>query len=117
LDLTDPFIINSARIAFLVGTLISWLILAVIYLRIQYKQDKTPIIVKESDIDPQKAAQANPMGQLFGSSEGYGRNVESTVYEYDRIQLRALIKSALMGPIITLFIHYKWVNYYYIPSQ
>jgi len=102
MDEKDPSTIFYIRATFVTSFAFSWLILALIYGRIQQRHDNTPFQLLESDIDP---SASSPLAMLTGDSE-QGKTVTSTHYEYDMTKLQSALKQSVMGFFIVLTLHW-----------
>jgi len=102
MDEKDPNTIFYVRATFVTSFAVSWLILALIYFRIQQRHDNTSFQLLESDIDPNASS---PLAMLTGDSE-QGKTITSTHYEYDMTKLQSALKQSVLGFFIVLGLHW-----------
>ncbi|KAJ3340245.1 hypothetical protein HDU93_007207 [Gonapodya sp. JEL0774] len=93
LDYTDPFILQTCRLAYAVSVTVQIGTLAYLHYRMSQKKDKTLLTLftpANSWLDePQKIT-------------------NTTVWEYDSDKFRELMQSMLLQIVMTLFIHIQW---------
>jgi len=81
------------------------LLVLIIMMRIKSVRDSRTVVVKETDL-----TEANPLASAFGgqSKDAKDKMTETTVMQYDNVKMQAILKSAIMGTLIPLAIHYYW---------
>eukprot|EP00615_Pteridomonas_danica_P013391 CAMPEP_0114342000 /NCGR_PEP_ID=MMETSP0101-20121206/9459_1 /TAXON_ID=38822 ORGANISM="Pteridomonas danica, Strain PT" /NCGR_SAMPLE_ID=MMETSP0101 /ASSEMBLY_ACC=CAM_ASM_000211 /LENGTH=126 /DNA_ID=CAMNT_0001475865 /DNA_START=54 /DNA_END=431 /DNA_ORIENTATION=- len=88
IDLT--IYLQELRIAFAVMVVFKFIMIGIMYMLSQSKEDKTKITVTEKGFD------------------GIDKTKEQTVNEYDSAAIIKSVGSSLFGLCITCGIHYKW---------
>jgi len=108
LDTTDETVIYYTRIMFVVGVLLSWSLLGLLYLRLISANDQTPFYCSEADLD--SSSSSSPLSSIWGQTEG-GKTVETNNRDYDLMKLKSLIPQSLITPCIIIILHLYWGYY------
>lgn len=101
-DLEDPAVIFWVRVAFALGSSLTLLALAALYLRIQSADDKQIIVLTKAELSPPQ-----PMAAMLGAPAEPDANkpMQITIREHDLTRLRSVASGAITPLAITLALH------------